>query len=135
MPAQAQWEGGNHTSHPQAAEGDRSSNVACFLCWHKRQERRLPRGSISGHWLPQKRYCSLLYSLTVSLDHNDFVQASEVWSCGLLLEAGTPWPDPRESLYLTKSPSTGLIDGGDLFTTHPVLPIPRKENQNTSTGS
>lgn len=111
---------------PQAAEGDRSSNVASFLCWHKRWEQNLPRGRISGHWLPQKRCCSLSGSLTVSLDRNDFVQASEVWSSGLLLEAWTPQTDPGDPLHPTKSPGTILINEDDLFYHTPSPANPKK---------
>jgi len=75
----------------------------------------LPQGRISGHWLPQKRCSSLWDSLTVIVAHSDFVQASEVWSSGLLLEAWTPRTDPGEPLYPTKSPGTILVNGDNLF--------------------
>lgn len=82
----------------------------------------LPRGSIPRHWLLQKGCCSL----TGSLDHNNVVQASEVQSSALLLEAWTPWTDPGEPLHPSKSPSTVLINGDDLFYHIPSPANPKK---------
>lgn len=72
--ARCQRQGGDHTRHPTGCRGWQGQSA----------ELQLPRcpgtrdGSsaiwdVSGHWLPQKRGCSLQDSLTASLCHSGFV--------------------------------------------------------------
>lgn len=86
----------------------------------------LPKRTISGHWLPQKTCCSLSDSPAASWDHKDFVQASEVWSTGLLHEAWTPQTDSREPLNPIKCPGAILTNGDDLFYHIPSPANPKK---------